>query len=175
MSNTYAMPKENRRPIFSSNAVSFDAISIRTKLANKNEHLSVSALDWNPSIWSSIKEIKDNYMIANWGGEEEVPIDSIVLNLFEKIICTLSELLPKFIPAPDISPEVDGDICITWQVDTKNIFSVSISKNSKINFSGHYGNRGGIHAWQALNASNATDLEKSLSEITPYIRKLYCK
>lgn len=135
--------------------------------------LSGSASDWLPIIEPALREIDNECRKANWDGDGAVPITSRTIELTERIAAVLFDLLPKGTPAPDLVPESDGEICLSWSVDASNVLSLSIGEHGKINFAAHFGKDGGVHAWRPVDATNRGNLEESVGEVVRYIAKLY--
>jgi hypothetical protein len=89
------------------------------------------------------------------------------------IVDVLYRMVPAGTPPPDIVPESDGEISLTWTIDTSRIFSLSVGAHGKMNFAGQFGTEGGVHGWKPLDASSQSALQTCLSEISRYLEKLY--
>ena len=85
----------------------------------------------------------------------------------------LFALVPKGTLPPDLIPEADGEICISWSVDTDRLLSLSVGAHGKINFAGRFGKEGGIHGWQPIDATSPSALDESLQEVAKYLGGLY--
>lgn len=138
-----------------------------------NNYLEGSASDWFPVVNSAFQEIRDECMEENWGGSDTSAITGALIALAENIVFTLFKLLPKGTPNPDILPESDGEICLSWSADLSQVFSVSVNQNGKINFAGQFARRGAVHAWQPIDASDPYLLTKSLQDIADHVVELY--
>ncbi len=146
---------------------------IQRTWAQKRNYLQGSASDWLPLLEAAIRSIKDDCTIADWDGSGAIPVSIQTIGLTAKIVETLFTMLPRDTPAPDLIPEAEGEICISWSVDAGRLFSLSVGAHGKINFAGQLGKEGGIHAWQPIDATSRSTLEESLQDITRYVEKLY--
>ncbi len=73
----------------------------------------------------------------------------------ETVVRALFALLPKSTPAPEVIPEADGEICLSWVVDSERQMSLSFGAHGKINFAGQFGKEGGIHGWQPIDTDES--------------------
>lgn len=152
--------------------VSVPSCKDRTSWAGKGNVFEGSASDWRPTVLGALQCIRNECALAGWDGEGSEPITERTIQLTEDIAVCLFDLLPKGTPAPDVIPESDGDICISWTVDAKRIFSLSVRPNG-MNFAGQLGKHGRRHGWQPIDALDRRLLEESLSDIATYINRLY--
>lgn len=153
--------------------VSDGSRAIQSTWVRERNYLNKSAADWRPTIEAALSGIRNECHSADWDGEGAAPVTDQTLGLAARISTTLFALLPKGTPAPDLIPEADGEICISWAADTSRVFSASVGEHGKINFSGQFGSQGGIHAWQSIDATNPSALEESLDDVVRYVRRLY--
>jgi hypothetical protein len=153
--------------------VSDGSRAIQRTWEKERNYLSRSASDWLPTVEAALRGIGDECRNADWDGDGAIPVTDHTIDLAAKIAATLFTLLPKGTPAPDLIPETDGEICISWSVDATRMFSVSVGEHGKINFAGQFGNEGGIHAWQPIHATSRNTLEASLGDVVRYVSRLY--
>ena len=139
----------------------------------EKNYLKGSASDWFPTVDAALRGIRDECQIGDWDGQGAVAISDQVIALAKKLATVLFALLPKGTPAPDIIPETDGEICISWSVDTDRQLSLSVGAHGKINFAGQFGKEGGIHGWQPIDATSPSALDESLQDVAKYLAKLY--
>ncbi|MBI2800741.1 MAG: hypothetical protein HYX63_10775 [Gammaproteobacteria bacterium] len=145
----------------------------RHQWADERNYLRGSASDWLPTVDAAFRGIRSECGRANWDGEDAVAITSQVISTTKKVVETLYALLPTGTPAPDVIPESDGEICISWSIDVERVFSLSVGAYGKINFAGQFGKEGSVHAWQPIATSNPIALEESLQDVVTYMAKLY--
>lgn len=146
---------------------------IQRAWAQKRNYLQGSASDWFPTTEAALGNIKKECGRTDWDGSGAIPVSNQVINLAAKIAESLFTMLPRGTPAPDLIPEADGEICLSWSVDSGRLFSLSVGAHDKINFAGQFGKEGGIHAWQPIDATSRSSLEKSLQDAARYIGRLY--
>ncbi len=153
--------------------VTNDSWVIQHARGQERNYLRGSASDWLPIVEASLRGIRNDCSQANWDGSDAHPVSDGTINLAADIAKVLFTLLPTGTPVPELIPEADGEICMSWSVDVYRVFSFSIGTHGKINFAGQFGNAGGIHGWQPVDATTHDSLEKSLQETAHRIRKLY--
>ena len=147
--------------------------NLTRKWAHEKNYLKGSASDWLPTIDAAFRSLRDECRKAGWDGPGSLAISDQAIAITEKVVGVLFRLVPKGLPAPDIIPEADGEICLRWVVDTEQELSISIGAHGKINFAGQFGREGGIHGWQPLDTTNPTALDRSLQEIAKYVARLF--
>ncbi len=146
---------------------------ISRKWAQEKNYLKGSASDWLPTVDAAFRGIRDECQKADWDGHGALAITDEVIATTEKVVAALFALLPKGTPAPEVIPEADGEICISWVVDRDRLLSLSVGAHGKINFAGQFGKEGGIHGWQPIDATSPRSLDKSLQEVAKYLGRLY--
>lgn len=146
---------------------------LNSKWAQEKNYLKGSASDWLPTVDAAFQSIRSECKNANWDGQEAVAISDRVIAVAEKLVVALFSLIPKGTPAPDLIPESDGEICLSWAVDADRLFSLSVGAHGKINFAGLFGKEGSIHGWQPIDATSSSALNESLQDVTKYLGKLY--
>jgi WD40 repeat protein len=134
---------------------------------------SESASDWIPSVAALLAAIKKDCSISNWDKENGCAVSEDVLDIAQNVAITLYSILPNGIPCPDIMPENDGEICLSWDLSDGRIFSLSLSEHGKINYAGQLGKKGAVHGWKPIDVSNYGNLRSDLQEIAQQIVKLY--
>jgi hypothetical protein len=153
--------------------VSNDDHAIRQIWESGRNCLQGSASDWSPVIRATLLGIKNECGHVNWDGQGALPVSERTINLAAKLAECLFAMLPKGTPAPDLIPEHDGEICISWTLDADRMFSVSVGTHEKINFSGQFGKGGALHAWQPIDPKNRALLEESLQDVARYVGRLF--
>lgn len=143
------------------------------KWAQEKNYLKGSASDWLPTVDAALRSLRGECQKAGWDGPGSLAISDQAIAITEKVVGVLFRLVPKGLPAPDIIPEADGEICLRWVVDTEQELSISIGAHGKINFAGQFGREGGIHGWQPLDTTSPTALDRSLQEIAKCVARLF--
>jgi hypothetical protein len=147
--------------------------ALSDKWAQERNYLKGSASDWFPTVDAAFRGIRDECQIADWDGQGAVAITDQVIAIAKKVVAALFALLPRGTPAPDLIPEADGEICISWAADTNRLLSLSVGAHGKINFAGQFGKEGGIHGWQPIDATSPSALDESLQDVAKYWGRLY--
>lgn len=146
---------------------------ISRRWAQERNYLKGSASDWLPTVDASFRTLRAECQKAGWDGPGSLAISDQVVAITEKVVRALFTLVPKGIPAPDLIPEADGEICLHWVADTEQELSISVGTHGKINFAGQFGKEGVIHGWQPVDATSGTALDRSLQEIANYVARLF--
>lgn len=152
--------------------VSADSQSLSRQWAAERNWLRQSASDWTPPTRAAMDEIRVSCRTADWDGAGAKPISGRTIAIAEAVILSLFRLLPRGTPAPDIFPESDGEIGMSWSMRGDRVFSVSVGEHGNANYAGQFGKDGGVHGWQPLAIQNRPALEKSLREIAEHVAKV---
>jgi hypothetical protein len=136
-------------------------------------YLRGTASDWLPMLEGALCNIKENCSNPDWHGVCSVPVTQQTIRLTAEIAEMLYSMVPKGTPAPDLIPEGDGEICISWSITANHLFSVSVGAHGKINFAGQFGKEGAVHAWQSIDATSRGTLQESLQDVARYVGKLF--
>lgn len=123
--------------------------NLTRKWAQEKNYLRGSASDWLPTIDAAFGILRDECQKAGWDGPGSLAISDQAIAITEKVVGILFRIMPKGLPAPDIIPEADGEICLRWVVDTEQELSISIGAHGKINFAGQFGR--GRDSWLATS------------------------
>jgi hypothetical protein len=146
---------------------------ISRRWAQERNYLKGSASDWLPTVDAALKSIHDECHKAGWDGSGSLAISDRVIAITKNAVGALFTLAPKGTPAPDVIPEADGEICLSWVADSDQLLSISIGGHGKINFAGRFGKEGVIHGWQLVDTTSQSALNESLQDFAKYLGKLY--
>ena len=147
--------------------------TIRRMWAQDRNYQRGRASDWSPIIEAALLGIRNGCSRVSWDGQEALPISDRTIDLAAKFTECLFALLPRGTPAPDLIPEPDGEICISWSIDADRMFSVSVGAHGNINFAGQFGTEGALHAWQPIDSKDRASLEESLQDVARYVGRLF--
>jgi hypothetical protein len=153
--------------------VSDDSEVLSRKWAQEKNYLKGSASDWLPIADAAFRGIRDECRKTDWDGQGALAVTDRVIAIAEKVVNALFALLPKGTPAPEVIPEADGEICLSWVVDSERQLSLSVGAHGNINFAGQFGKEGGIHGWQPIDTTSPSALDDSLQDIAKYLARLY--
>jgi hypothetical protein len=146
---------------------------LRSDHSHPRNYLGGTASDWLPSSAAALRAISTECRTPGWDGQGAVAIKSELVSITGRMVELLYRIVPTGTPPPDITAEADGDISLSWTIDAKRIFSVSIGAHGKMNFAGQFGIEGVVHGWKLVDTSNQSALQACLGEIAGYLEKLY--
>jgi hypothetical protein len=117
----------------SSRAVSDAANFVKEKIksiAKLQSDTGVSQVSYGKTI-KALEQIKLDYAVQNWGGDDEMPVDSMAI---DNAADFLTLLQPKF-HNPEVIPEADGSIAFEWRFGPFRSVIVAFSRSQRIEFS----------------------------------------
>jgi hypothetical protein len=129
----------------------------------------VRASNWSVSVDSSIAEIMRECAQSNWDGYGAPPVKQRALQNARSLAVSLFEVLPTGIPAPDVVPEVDGDVSLSWTRDRNRGLSISVSDHDRLNFAGVLDKGVERHGVEVFDGED----RRILQELGQYIARLY--
>jgi hypothetical protein len=173
MSSAIAVRQSRLSGYYDYEPVSDGSQAMRRKWAQERNYLQGSASYWFPTVDSAFRGIRSECRSPDWDGQGAFAITDQVIAIAEKVVGVLFSLLPTGTPPPDVIPEADGEICISWSLNVSQMFSVSIGEHGKVNFAGQFGREGEVHAWEPIDTSSRKALEESLQDVARYLGRLY--
>ena len=173
MSSAITFGDPRLRGYYDYEPVSQSSKVLTRKWAEERNYLKGSASDWFPTVDAALRGIRHECQTAGWDGQGALAISDRVIAIAEKVVGALFALLPKGTPAPDLIPEPDGEISISWSLDKDRLLSLSVGPHGKINFAGQFGKEGGIHGWQPIDTTSPSALEESLQDVARFLGRLY--
>jgi hypothetical protein len=153
--------------------VSLGSQQVRIERLKQRNYLRGSASDWFAAIRSTLSVIRQECSIPDWDGRGAHAIGAEGIAIAERVATAMFELLPAGTPAPDVAPEGDGEICLSWRLDATRTFAISSGTHGKVNFAGQLGEEGERHGWKPIDISSPSALRSSLEEIANYVEKLF--
>lgn len=75
-------------------------------------------------------------------------------------------LLPRSMPAPEIAPDMDGEVSFDWLGPGQKMFSVSINKTGRIAFAGRFGEKSKIHGTEQLSEACPPEVFRGIAKAT---------
>lgn len=144
-------------------------IETAERVARANSRVGVAAQDWEPQIAAAAAAIKADCSIADWDGEQAAPVSSEALALARRVATLFYCFVPRETPAPELIPEADGDVSLSWTRDRDRMFAVSIGNHNKLNYAGRLG--GGVepHDVAIYNPEDPSGLQ----QIAAYVARLF--
>ncbi len=143
--------------------------AVQTALHEYQRGTKARASNWSQSVESEVAEIVADCSTENWDGYGALAVKPAALEWVLRLADALFALLPAGIPSPDVVPEVDGDVSLSWTRDRQSGLSISINDRGEMSFAGILRKgveRHGIEAFDGVDRS-------VLQEIARYIARLY--
>lgn len=153
----------------STHAASDTGRMVREEIARIRCASAARASNWALSIGNDLEEIALECGEANWDGHGARPITANALKRAKTLASVLFILVPSGIPAPDVVPERDGDVALSWTRDRHRHLSVSISEDGVVNFAGILSRGVERHGSETFDGSDPSVLQ----DIARYVGRLH--
>jgi hypothetical protein len=142
---------------------------VAQELRRVRQEATDRASNWSLSVSSAIEEIARGCAHANWDGYGAPPTKVEALENARTLAAGLFEVLPTGIPAPDVVPEIDGDVSLSWTRDRYRGLSISVSDHDRISFAGVLDKGVERHGIEVFDGSD----RRVLQEFGQYVARLY--
>jgi hypothetical protein len=159
-----------RRRVFQGTRTASDfGIDTARRVARATSLVGVAAQNWEPQIAAAAAAIKADCSVADWDGEQAAPVSSEALELARRVAILFHCFVPGNTPAPELLPEADGEVSLSWTRDRDRMFAVSIGNHNKLNYAGRLG--GGVepHDVAIYNPEDSSGIQ----QIADYITRLF--
>jgi hypothetical protein len=135
-------------------------------LRRANSSIGGAAQNWEPQIDAAIATIAAECSVANWDGDQAAAVSPEALRLAERVAQFFYCYVPRGTPAPEIIPESDGEVSLSWTRDPSRMFSVSIGNHNKLNYAGRLG--GGVepHDVASFDIHDPTTVQQMASYVS---------
>ena len=133
---------------------------------------SWSATDWAPQTNAALLLIHRECGRPDWDEPGAAPVLVRTIRYAALLIDSLANIVPSGTPAPDVVPERDGEISLSWYGSDGRLFSVSVGPHGKLNYAGQFGEEGADHGWQPVRYDSRWALAASLDAIARNIGRL---
>jgi hypothetical protein len=130
----------------------------------------------NKRHWSSLTEpalqqIQRKCAAHGWDGEGSVSVSGRTIQFAALLLDCLANTAND-IPAPDVAPEGDDHISLSWQTDEDNMVWVSIGSQRTLNFAGQFGGEGAVHGWHRVPDDSPGAFASAAEDIVRYVGRL---
>lgn len=124
-------------PLVPSQGVGPDASTVAERIERVCEHLweSLTLRHTAESAWVELADVAQGATVPNWDGYGAQPIDARAYLQAERFLSAL----PTTTPVPDVSVDPDGEIAVSWNLDSNWVFSVSIGPTGRLSYAGLFG------------------------------------
>lgn len=130
-----------------------------------------SANDWQPVIEPALLRIRAECAAPGWDGDGSAPVLPETIARAKRVAGQLANIVPIGTPPPDVVPESDGEISLSWYGDGDRVYAISVGTHDRVNFAGQFAAKGSIHGWQPLRFDSRSDLHESLADIARHIAR----
>lgn len=124
-------------PLVPSQGIGSDASTVAHRIEQVCEH-SWEALTLRrvaESAWVELAEAAQAASVPNWDGYGARSIDQRTYLQAERFLGAL----PTTIPVPEVSVDPDGEVAISWNMESNWVFSVSIGPTGRVSYAGLFG------------------------------------
>ena len=134
-----------------------------------------TASNWLTSVLAELRQTLVRYGHDGWDGEGSRAVTMETASAAYEVISRIFERLPLGTPQPDIGPDPDGEISVSWVAPPDQIFSFSIGSHDKINFAGQFVKGGSQHGCLPMNRESRAELLDTVEELSRHITGMYSK
>ncbi|MDY7000561.1 MAG: hypothetical protein SVS15_02115 [Thermodesulfobacteriota bacterium] len=117
--------------------VSEDANTVQERIREikKDFFQSETVGKWKRDILLNLEEVKEECSFENWDGYGASPI---VENSYLEALRFI-EILPAFLPIPEVDVDPDGEVAFEWDMGRRKVFSVSVGGHNELSYAGLFG------------------------------------
>jgi hypothetical protein len=127
------------------------------------QHLETALGQQLSRVRSSLMDVFLDCREPNWDGYGAEPISEKAYFEAAKLL----ELLPSYLPPPEIVPEPTGDMAIEWYKENQFTFVLSVSGNNTIAYAGIFGPGSEIHGTENFTESIPRIIIDSIRRLFP--------
>jgi len=118
-------------------------------------HARASASDLISATRSMLRGVAEECAAPDWDGAGANAVSMTTVQNVERLIGDLHAFLPSSVPLPDIVPENDGDLSLTWQAASDQLFSISVAASGAVAFASRLA--GGVEFHGKARLGNMSD------------------
>lgn len=141
------------------------AFVLKKQLSEVRRHSQERALDWEKPIRVSLKDIAHSCAISNWDGHGAPNVSPKTIANAYALASILARQVSPGIPAPDLVPEPDGEIALSWDLAPEMVFSVSIGETGRLNYAGIIGHGTERHGGEPFIPGSKRPLKTIISTL----------
>jgi hypothetical protein len=125
--------------------------------------------DWSARIDSALSEIRAECSVDGWDGEGGTAITEATLELSREIAFLLHASAAAGTPPPELVPESDGELALSWTRTPEMVFSVSIGAHGFLNYAGTLSEGVEAHDVARFISGDTT----AISKLAALLKQLY--
>lgn len=124
-------------PLVPSRGIGLDASRVAERIEQVCEHLweALTLRHVAESASMELEEVVSEAAGPNWDGYGARAIDPRAVQEAERFLSAL----PTTTPVPEVSVDPDGEVSISWNLDSDWVFSVSIGPAGRLSYAGLFG------------------------------------
>jgi hypothetical protein len=119
---------------------------IASLVATANRYSRDNASDWRTLAATRVRRLREECGEAGWDGYSAAPISAAVESHAVRFVLKL----PVYLPAPDVTPDRDGEISFDWWFGPNAQFGVSVSREGNLSYAGVIGKGVKRHGMEPL-------------------------
>jgi hypothetical protein len=108
---------------------------LKERLLVATEHVRNNATDWRTLTRALIEEVALEHQSVAWDGYGALPISLDAKFEAQRLV----DLLPVWLSRPDVVPDPDGEIGLSWDFGPGRVFTVSVSSTGILSYAGLLG------------------------------------
>jgi hypothetical protein len=111
------------------------ARTVASLVATANRYTRQNASDWRTLAATRVRRLREECRQAGWDGYGAAPISAAT----ERHAVRFVSKLPVDLPAPDVTPDNDGEVSFDWWFSPNAQFGVSVGPEGKLTYAGVIG------------------------------------
>jgi hypothetical protein len=125
--------------------------------------------DWSARVDTALAEIRAECSVDGWDGEGGAAVTDATLELSRQVATLLHASVAAGTPAPDLVPESDGEVALSWTRTPEMVFSISIGAHGYLNYAGTLSD--GVEAHDVARFISGDTM--AISQIAALLKQLY--
>ncbi len=138
---------------------------VRKSLEEILDHSSKAARDWTQLVMARLTVIQTTCSLVGWDGYEARPVSPLTTERTGRFLVAVRRSLPRDVPAPDLVPESDGEISLTWEIGPHRLFSISVGESLRLAYAGLLGDGVERHGVEPFDGMVPAILAESIKEL----------
>jgi hypothetical protein len=124
-------------PMIPSEGIGPDAGEVAKRIEAIRQHFwqAITLRSLTEQSWIELANAAHEAATPNWDGCGARQIDPLAYQEAEKFL----NALPTTTPVPEVSVDPDGEVSVSWNVDSDWVFSVSIGPRGRLSYAGRFG------------------------------------
>lgn len=151
-------------------AVGNYSLEIATLLDRANTEIGKAAQNWEPQIAAALAMIQAECSAPDWDGQQACAVSPQTLHQAERVARLFYCFVPRDTPPPEVIPEADGEVSLSWTRDKNRTFSVSIGSHDNLNYAGQLGGGAAPHDVARFDPQDPSTIQRMASLVSQLYR-----